>query len=102
MGLHALAVEAALANLNNQGRYEVAAPHIKSLLECKHARFQALGHLFQGAIDLEKAGMVADAKAPTCPGPSRPGSAPRPSATSRPPPRSSPTWPRPRPATAWH
>ena len=62
MGLHALAVEAALANFNDKGRYETAAPHIKSLLESKHGRFQALGHLFQGAIDLEKAGMVADAR----------------------------------------
>ncbi len=42
----------------------MAAPHIKSLLDCKVERFQALGHLFQGAIDLEKAGLVADAKAP--------------------------------------
>ena len=63
MGLHALAVEAALANFNDKARYETAAPHIKALLEGKHARFQALGHLFQGAIDLEKAGMVVDAQA---------------------------------------
>jgi tetratricopeptide (TPR) repeat protein len=62
MGLHALAVEAALANFNDKGRYETAGPHIKGLLESKFARFQALGHLFQGAIDLEKAGMVADAQ----------------------------------------
>ena len=34
---------------------------------CKVERFQALGHLFQGAIDLEKAGMVADAQAPEVP-----------------------------------
>lgn len=63
MGLHALAVESSLSNLDDKGRYDVAAPHIKALLECKFARFQALGHLFQGAIDLEKAGMVADAQA---------------------------------------
>ena len=64
LGLHALAIEAYLANLNDPGRYDQASPHIKSLLECKVERFQALGHLFQGAIDLEKAGLVADAKAP--------------------------------------
>ncbi len=61
MGLHALAVESALANFKDPGRYGVAESHIKSLLECKFNRFQALGHLFQGAIDLEKAGMVSDA-----------------------------------------
>ena len=64
LGLHALAIEAYLANLNEAKRYDLAATHIKSLLDCKVERFQALGHLFQGAIDLEKAGLVADAKAP--------------------------------------
>jgi cellulose synthase operon protein C len=64
MGLHALAVESSLSNMVDEDRYETAGPHIKALLECKFARFQALGHLFQGAIDLEKAGMVADAQRP--------------------------------------
>ena len=67
MGLHALAVESVLANLEDKARYESAAPHIKSLLDCKFSRFQALGHLFQGAIDLERAGMVADAQAGEAP-----------------------------------
>ena len=60
MGLRALAVEATLGNVANTNRYDDAAPHIKALLEGKHERFQALGHLFQGAIDMEKAGLVAD------------------------------------------
>jgi len=64
LSLHALAIEAYLANLKDSTRYDLASPHIKSLLECKVERFQALGHLFQGAIDLERAGLVADAKAP--------------------------------------
>ncbi len=67
LGLHALAVEAILANFADAGRYDVAAPHIKALIEGKIERFQALGHLFQGAIELEKAGMVADAQAPEVP-----------------------------------
>ncbi len=67
LGLHALAVEAILANFNDPARYDAAAPHIKSLIEGKAERFQALGHLFQGAIELEKAGMVADAQAPEVP-----------------------------------
>ena len=62
MGLHALAIEAALANLADKDRQATAAPHVKALLECKNARYQALGHLFQGAIDLEKAGLVSDSQ----------------------------------------
>jgi len=64
LSLRALAIEAYLANLNETNRYDMATPHIKALLDCKVERFQALGHLFQGAIDLEKAGLVTDAKAP--------------------------------------
>ena len=64
LGLHSLAIEGYLANLNETERYNLAAPHIKALLDSKIERFQALGHLFQGAIDLEKAGLVTDAKAP--------------------------------------
>ena len=63
LGLHALAAESALADFASKTRYDVAEPHIKGLLDCKLERYQALGHLFQGAIDLEKAGMVADAQA---------------------------------------
>ena len=69
MGLNALAVEACLANLNDDTRYEAAEPHIKALLECRYGRFQALGHLFQGAIDLEKAGMVVDSRVAPLPKP---------------------------------
>ncbi len=64
LSLHALAIEAYLTNLEDTTRYDSASPHIKSLLDSKIERFQALGHLFQGAIDLEKAGLVVDAKAP--------------------------------------
>lgn len=64
LGLHALAVEAYLGSMNQQAaeRHEKAASHIKSLLESKLESYQALGHLFQGAIDLERAGLT-DAKA---------------------------------------
>ncbi len=67
MGLQALAVEASLANFGDDARQANAAPHVKALLECKHGKFQALGHLFQGAIELEKGGMVADAQAGDAP-----------------------------------
>jgi predicted Zn-dependent protease len=67
MGLHALAVEASLANFKDANRYTTAEPHIRSLIESKFTRFQALGHLFQGAIDLEKAGLVIDAEVTAVP-----------------------------------
>ncbi|MDX2038678.1 MAG: tetratricopeptide repeat protein [Isosphaeraceae bacterium] len=59
-GLHALAVESILGNTKDEQRYEKAASHIKALLEATNKRFQALGHLFQGAIDLEHAGVDSD------------------------------------------
>jgi predicted Zn-dependent protease len=56
MALHALAVEAALGNVQDPARVEKATPHIKELIACPSPRYQGLGHLFQGAIDLEQAG----------------------------------------------
>jgi predicted Zn-dependent protease len=63
MPLHAFAVETALANVKDPARAEKAAPHIKELLACTNSHFQGLGHLFQGALDLEQAGTPAE-KAP--------------------------------------
>lgn len=59
MGLHAVSVEAALADQKDEKRFEKAAPHIKELLASSSPRFQGLGHLFQGAIELEQAGVAA-------------------------------------------
>ncbi len=59
MALHALAAETALANLEDKARFEVAAPHIKELIACSYTRYQGLGHLFQGAVELEQAGTTA-------------------------------------------
>lgn len=58
MGLHAVAVEAALADTNDPTRVEKSAPHIKELIACSTPRFQGLGHLFQGAIELEQSGVA--------------------------------------------
>ena len=58
MGLHAVAVEAALADGNDTKRFEKAAPHIKDLIASTQTRSQGFGHLFQGAIELEQSGVV--------------------------------------------
>ena len=58
MGLHAVAVEMALSKQDDPARFDKAAPHIQALLASTEPRFQGLGHLFQGAIDLEQSGLV--------------------------------------------
>jgi predicted Zn-dependent protease len=55
--LHAVAVEACLADTGNKSRFEKAAPHINALIASSAQRFKGLGHLFQGAIDLEQSGV---------------------------------------------
>ncbi len=58
MGLHAVAVEMALSKQDDEARYEKSAPHVQTLLASSEPRFQGLGHLFQGAIDLEQSGLI--------------------------------------------
>ncbi len=58
MGMHAVAVEMALAKQDDADRFEKAASHVQALLSTSEPRFQGLGHLFQGAIDLEQSGLV--------------------------------------------
>jgi tetratricopeptide (TPR) repeat protein len=60
MGLHTVAVEAALARLADQSRFERAAPHIQALIDSRDARFEGLGHLFAGSVDLDRSGMARD------------------------------------------
>jgi tetratricopeptide (TPR) repeat protein len=57
MALHAIAVESALSNVADEERFTKASPHIKGLLESHKDEFNGLGHLFQGAIDLEQSGV---------------------------------------------
>ena len=59
LGLRAVAVEAALADAADPKRHEKAEPHIAFLIASPSSRFQGLGHLFQGAIELEQSGLVA-------------------------------------------
>ncbi len=58
LALHALAVEATLGDLADVDRFARAEPHVKLLLDSSVVRFQALGHLFQGAMDLERSGLL--------------------------------------------
>ncbi|HMB02988.1 MAG TPA: tetratricopeptide repeat protein, partial [Isosphaeraceae bacterium] len=67
LGLHAVAVESSLANLKDPDRFGKAGPHIAELINSTSPRYQGLGHLFQGAIDLERSG-VAGAAASTAEG----------------------------------
>ncbi|HKM54006.1 MAG TPA: tetratricopeptide repeat protein, partial [Isosphaeraceae bacterium] len=59
MGMHAVAVEMALSKQDEADRWAKAEPHIKVLAACPEPRFQGLGHLFQGAIELEQSGMAS-------------------------------------------
>jgi tetratricopeptide (TPR) repeat protein len=58
MGLHMVAVEMALARVEDAQRFERAAPHIKALLENPEPRYQGLGHLFAGSVDLDRSGLA--------------------------------------------
>ena len=76
MGLHAVAVESALNETKDASRFEKAAPHIKDLIAASSPRFQGLGHLYQGAIDLEQAGLSG--ANPSAPSAASPDAAARP------------------------
>ncbi len=57
MGLHAVAIESAFSDDKDPARVEKASEHIKELIGSTLPRFQGLGHLFQGAIELEQSGV---------------------------------------------
>lgn len=61
MGMHAIAVEMALAKQDDPDRHKKAERHIQALLDSTEPRFQGLGHLFQGAVDLERSGVIRTA-----------------------------------------
>ncbi len=58
LGLHGTAVRAVLSDASDADRFQKAEPHIQALLASKVAYSVAIGHLFQGAIDLERMGVV--------------------------------------------
>jgi predicted Zn-dependent protease len=58
MGLRETAIRAALANTDDPQRFDKAAPFLKEMLGSPSSREQGIGHLFQGAIDLERSGLA--------------------------------------------
>ncbi len=65
MELREVAIKSALANPADAGRFDKAAPYIKELLSSTNARYKALGHLFQGVIDLERSNLAEAASGGT-------------------------------------
>jgi predicted Zn-dependent protease len=60
--LREIGIKAALADASDPDRFQKAAPYISDLLASGNARYQALGHLFQGVIELETSGLGQPAK----------------------------------------
>ncbi len=82
MLLHWVAVDMILAKSEDPARFDKAGPHVQALLESSEPRYQALGHLIAGSIDLDRSGLanemtgVDDGPAgPAGPGPSSRSSA---------------------------
>lgn len=61
-GLRDVVVKAYLADGKNEKRFEQAQPYIDAMLADKAGDVQGVGHLFQGAIDLERSGIGGDAE----------------------------------------
>ncbi|WP_165072297.1 tetratricopeptide repeat protein [Paludisphaera rhizosphaerae] len=59
LGLHSIGAEMSLVQADDSARTTKAAPHIKALLAAAETRYQGLGHLFQGAVELEESGVTA-------------------------------------------
>ena len=62
--LRQAAVKAALADTSDDRRYVKAEPHIEALIASTNEYQSGLGHLFQGAIDLERSGLIGAAGRP--------------------------------------
>lgn len=56
--LHEIAIQAALRDEANPNRFTIAEPHIKELLRSQVPIQQAVGHLFQGIIELDRSGLL--------------------------------------------
>ncbi len=58
MRLREVAIKAALLDSDDPKRYEQASPHIKALIASSSTTQQAIGHLFQGVIELDRSGLA--------------------------------------------
>ncbi len=61
MTLHTVAAEMILARVDDAERFDKAGPHIQALLDRPEPRFQAVGHLFAGSIELDRSSVSRDA-----------------------------------------
>ncbi len=64
MRLREIAIRAALSDPEDPDRHAKAAPYISDLLQARAANHKALGHLFQGIIDLERSGLAEATRVP--------------------------------------
>jgi tetratricopeptide (TPR) repeat protein len=62
MRMRETAIKAALADTTDSDRFDKAAPHIEALIAGSRPEYQGLGHLFQGAIELERSGLTGPGK----------------------------------------
>lgn len=58
MMLRELAVHAVLADVADRKRFEKASVYIKEMISSPSRRVQGIGRLFQGAIELERSGLI--------------------------------------------
>jgi Tfp pilus assembly protein PilF len=58
MQLREIAIRAALLDSQDPKRFAGAEPHIQELMKSPSAEHQAIGHLFQGVIELDRSGLV--------------------------------------------
>jgi tetratricopeptide (TPR) repeat protein len=58
MRLHETAIKTALSDTEDPDRFSKAAIHVQGLMAGSRPEYQGLGHLFQGAIDLERSGLA--------------------------------------------
>ncbi|WP_337174386.1 tetratricopeptide repeat protein [Paludisphaera sp.] len=63
LGLHTVGAEVALMDTEDSARVAKATPHVQALLAAADDRYQGLGHLFQGALELEESGLGVGASA---------------------------------------
>ncbi len=63
MALHETAAKLTLSDSEDADRYAKAEPHIKALIDSPRPDYQGLGHLYQGAIELEYSGLAGASQA---------------------------------------
>lgn len=63
LSLKNLGIQAALADTSDPARFDRVAKYIKELIDANEPAFRGMGHLYQGAIDLERSGLASGGEA---------------------------------------